>query len=165
MVRFMKITKFERVCCSAISEQVKIYIIQHTTCILTADAESTLHCRMQDELRTDHHVSPRGCCGVLVPENTILFAPDSRLPVEGYKWRSVSCPRHHEEYESCPMTDEADINPGNHQGLDMFHESSKMEPFTKIRRDWFYLNCRWITCYIFGPLQTFKTSNSLNYNC
>ena len=51
----MKITKFGRVRFSAISEQkVIIYIIQHTTCISTADAESTLHCRLQDELRTDH---------------------------------------------------------------------------------------------------------------
>ena len=162
MMWFMKIAKFERVWCSAIFEQkVKIYIIQHTTCILTADAESTLHCRMQ-ELRTDHQPNTCPRVGVvMVPENTILFAPDSRLPVEGYKWRSVSCPRHHEEYESCPVTDEADINPG----LDMFHVSSKMEPFTKIPCNWFYLNCRWIKCYIFGPLQTFKTSNSPNYNC
>ena len=33
-------------------------------------------------------------------------------------------PLHYEEYESCPVTDEADINPGNHQGLSLFHVRS-----------------------------------------
>ena len=38
------------------------------------------------EQRTDHQPMTCPRVGVvLVPENTILFAPDSRLPVEGYK--------------------------------------------------------------------------------
>ena len=124
---FMKIAKFERVWCSAISEQkVKIYIIQHTNMHINCRCRisSSLQNVVTEDRPSSQHVSPRGWCGGAGKYNSVRPWLCLPVDVDGYKWRSVSCPRHHEDHESCPVTDEADINPGNHQGLSLFHVRS-----------------------------------------
>ena len=62
---FMKIAKFERVWCSAISEQkVKIYIIQHTNMHINCRCRisSSLQNVVTEDRPSSQHVSPRGWC-------------------------------------------------------------------------------------------------------